>query len=67
MKRKNKSHKKVWAFLTLLGFTQVVLKLTDTITWNWWEVLLPFWIAPAIFLLAMSSGLVVLSLKTLFK
>lgn len=28
---------------TLLGIGFVVLKLTNTISWSWWWVTLPFW------------------------
>jgi hypothetical protein len=31
------------SFCTTLGLIFLVLKLTDTIAWSWWWVLLPFY------------------------
>ena len=35
-----------------LGVVFVTLKLTDNIDWSWWLVTMPFWIIPAILLVA---------------
>lgn len=37
-------------FFTLLGIVFLTLKLTGHIDWDWWLVLLPLWIGPAIVL-----------------
>ena len=34
--------------MSLLGIVQlvfIILKVTDTIDWSWWVVLIPLWIA----------------------
>ena len=38
-------------FLPILGLLFITLKLTGTIAWSWWWVLVPFWIWPAILVL----------------
>lgn len=43
-------------FLDILGIVFVVLKLTETIAWSWWLVLLPFYIVPAVVLGLMLIG-----------
>lgn len=40
--------------LTVLFVIFLVLKLTGTITWSWWYVTLPLWIAPFLFLVIFS-------------
>lgn len=43
-------------FSGTLGIVFVVLKLTETIAWSWWLVLLPFYITPAVILGLMLIG-----------
>ena len=40
-------------FLGVLGIVFVVLKLTETIAWSWWLVLLPFYLIPAVLLVVL--------------
>lgn len=35
-------------FVGLLTIVFIVLKLTDTISWSWWWVLSPMWIAASL-------------------
>ena len=35
----------------ILGVVFITLKLTGHITWSWWWVMAPFWLAPPIILL----------------
>lgn len=71
IRKPTKTEKKIFAFLTLFGFTSIALKLLDVIDWSWWLVTLVFWIIPSIiltpFIIAIACGLVVLSFKTLVK
>ncbi len=39
-------------FLGLLTILFIALKLTNYITWSWWWVLSPLWIAPILVMLA---------------
>lgn len=41
------------SFISLLGLTFIILKLTDVIDWSWWWVLSPFLIGPAIVLVVL--------------
>lgn len=42
----------------LLGVVFVTLKLTHVINWSWWWVTSPFWVGPAIFLLALIAVII---------
>lgn len=44
----NNSGKNGIGFFGLLILMLIGLKLTGYITWSWWWILLPFWIAPAL-------------------
>jgi len=39
------------AFVGVLGFIFIALKLTHQVDWSWWVVLLPMWILPALWVL----------------
>ena len=47
-------------FLALLTIAFIVLKFTNTITWSWWWVLGPMWVAAIIVLI---GGIVLLIKK----
>jgi len=52
-------------FTSLLAVLFIGLKLTGYITWSWWWVLSPLWIAPALILSALfvaAIGYVILSM-----
>lgn len=36
------------SFVSLLGLTFIILKLTGVIAWSWWWVLAPFWVGAAL-------------------
>ena len=38
------------SFTTILFFIFLILKLTETITWNWWWVFSPLWVTPVCFI-----------------
>ena len=46
---------------TVLTIVFIVLKLTGNITWSWWWVLSPLWIAFGLFLVFLGIYLVVLA------
>lgn len=52
----------IMGFLEILTIVFVVLKLCGAIDWSWWLVLLPMFIAVALYIL-ISSVCVVLNLK----
>lgn len=53
-------------FLSLLGLLFIALKLTHTIDWEWWLVLLPLYGPISIFLVLMAiSGVCTLILRKL--
>jgi hypothetical protein len=54
------------SFAWLLGTAFVVLKLCTVITWSWWWVTLPFWLAPAIMLLIAVFALIMAAICSLF-
>lgn len=41
-------------FLWLVGIVFVILKLSNIIAWNWWLVLMPFYIGFAIYVLCIA-------------
>lgn len=41
------------SFLSVLTIVFIVLKLTNYITWSWWFVLMPIYLAPIFFILLM--------------
>lgn len=43
-------------FLGLLGLLLIALKLSGTINWSWWLVLLPLYGPPAFWLLVVITG-----------
>lgn len=53
-------------FLSLLGLLFIGLKLGKVIDWSWWWVLAPFWIGPAIVLLALAAYVLILGVKAIF-
>ena len=62
---------KIFAFLTLFGFTSIVLKLFDVIDWSWALVTLPFWIffffVVVVLSFAIVMGIIVHCVKVLAK
>jgi len=54
-------------FLSILGLIFITLKLMSYITWSWWWVLAPFWIAPLIALLIFVSAFVAVTIDDMFK
>lgn len=41
-----------FSFLEILLIVNIILKLTETITWNWWLVLWPLWTSIILFIIA---------------
>lgn len=41
-----------FSFLEILLIVNIILKLTETITWSWWLVLWPLWASIIIFIIA---------------
>lgn len=50
------------SILGLLGVAFVVLKLCGVITWSWWWVTAPFWLVPAVIIVLMVVGILILKL-----
>ena len=48
-------------FLSILALIFITLKLTGYITWSWWWITAPMWIAPAILLVIAVAFLAVVA------
>lgn len=52
-------------FLTLLGLLFIGLKLTGYISWSWWFVLMPLYLAPALFVGVAGAAALVIGIGAL--
>lgn len=50
----------------LITLLFIILKVTDTVDWSWWLVLLPTWLPIALFLLGFAFFGFIYLLSTLF-
>lgn len=46
-----------WVITIAIGLALILLRALDIITWDWWLVLIPFWV-PAILYMALAITLV---------
>lgn len=61
------STKKSWSITpgVALGLIFITLKLTGYISWSWWWVTAPFWVIPAVLLVALAFMAMIVGVITL--